>query len=309
MQLPSQATFEAASRGGEVVSQLGIVLIAGATVIFVAVMALVVFGVVTSPRKINGRRWIIGGGLIFPTLVLVAILIYGLAAGSALSHGEQTKAMQVQVTGKLWWWEVRYLSPSGSGWTVLANELRLPADCEVELTLTSDNVIHSFWVPALAGKVDMIPGHENRLLLHPTKQGIYRGQCAEYCGDQHALMALEVVVESPQAFHDWFVRESTPASAPANDFLARGLDAFFSGGCATCHAIRGTAAKGQLGPDLTHVGSRRTLAAGTLSNHAGTMAGWIAGAQAIKPGSLMPSMNVYKGDELRAVAAYLESLK
>jgi cytochrome c oxidase subunit II len=309
MQLPSQAAFESASRGGEVISQLGTALIVGAALIFVAVMALVVYGAVAGPQRIDGRRWIIGGGLIFPTIVLVAIFVYGLEAGSALSHSEQTKAMRVQVIGKLWWWEVRYLSASGTGSTVLANELRLPADCEVDLSLTSDNVIHSFWVPALAGKVDMIPGHANRLLLQPTKPGVYRGQCAEYCGDQHARMAFEVVVQSPKRFHEWLVRESAPAIAPTNEFLARGLDAFFSGGCATCHTIRGTAAKGRLGPDLTHVGSRRTLAAGTLSNHAGTMAGWIVGAQAIKPGSRMPSMNVYAGDELRAVAAYLRSLK
>jgi cytochrome c oxidase subunit 2 len=192
---------------------------------------------------------------------------------------------------------------------VLANELHLPVGGVVDLTLTTADVIHSFWVPALAGKVDMIPGHRNRLVMHPSREGIYRGQCAEYCGDQHARMALEVVVQSPQAFGAWLAREATPAAEPATGEQARGRAAFFRGGCATCHTIRGTSAAGQLAPDLTHVGSRRMIAAGTLRNHRAALAGWIAGSQAIKPGNLMPSMAVFEGDELLALASYLESLK
>jgi cytochrome c oxidase subunit 2 len=204
---------------------------------------------------------------------------------------------------------VRYESPDGNGAVVLANELRLPANCMVELRLRTTDVIHSFWVPALAGKVDMIPGRENRLLIDARHEGVYRAQCAEYCGTQHARMALEVIVTSPEAFRQWLAREARPAAEPSDSLRGRGRDLFLAGGCGTCHTIRGTGASGTLGPDLTHVGNRRTLAAGTLRNHVGTMAAWIVGAQTLKPGSLMPSMPVYSGEELQAVAAYLSGLE
>jgi cytochrome c oxidase subunit 2 len=170
-------------------------------------------------------------------------------------------------------------------------------------------VIHSFWVPSLAGKVDMIPGHRNRLVLRADEPGVHRGQCAEYCGGQHALMAIFVVVQSEADFQRWRVHQAREAAEPADEFLARGRAAFMRGGCAECHTVRGTEARGDLGPDLTHVGSRRSLAAGVLHNHVGTMAGWIAGTQAIKPGSLMPDSRAYDGAELRALAAWLKSLE
>jgi cytochrome c oxidase subunit 2 len=204
---------------------------------------------------------------------------------------------------------VRYEQPGAQAHIVLANELHLPTDSPVELLLSSADVIHSFWVPALAGKVDMIPGRTTRLVLKSSAPGRFRGQCAEYCGGQHAWMALFVVAEPRERFDAWLAQQARPVEVPSDPFLKLGHDAFFKGGCDKCHAVRGTAATAQLGPDLTHVGSRESLAAGMFDNHAGTMAGWIAGAQEVKPGNFMPSMAVYGGRELRSVSAWLESLE
>ncbi len=304
-----QSVFDTASRGAQLIGELSWVLLIGGALIFIFVMVLTVRAVWSGPQRIHADRWVLGGGVIFPVVVLTALLLYGFSIGGSLTPHENMQAMQVQVIGKRWWWEVRYTGPDGRSQVITANELHLPVGCNVDLLLTTDNVIHSFWVPALAGKVDMIPGHRNRLMIETHREGTFRGQCAEYCGDQHAQMAFEVVVTSPDAFRSWLERESQPAVEPVNDLLRTGRDAFFRGGCNVCHTIRGTPANGNLGPDLTHVGGRRTLASGILPNHRGTLAGWVADAQSLKPGSLMPSMSVYTGDELRALAAYLESLK
>jgi cytochrome c oxidase subunit 2 len=292
-------------------------------------MALLLYAVFARARPIRARRWLIGGGLVFPGTVLSGLLLYSLAVGNALNsfQGEGALrflldcvssvsralgatnggAIRIEVNARQWWWEVKY---SGSGREFeLANELHLPAGRPVELVLLTEDVIHSFWVPSLAGKVDMIPGHRNRLVLRADEPGVHRGQCAEYCGGQHALMALFVVVQPEPDFERWLERQSGDAVAPADDFLARGRAAFMRGGCADCHTVRGTEARGDAGPDLTHVGSRRSLAAGVLENHVGTMAGWIAGTQALKPGSLMPDSRAYDGAELRALAAWLTSLE
>jgi cytochrome c oxidase subunit 2 len=292
--------------------QVALVLFIGGGLILLLVMVLVLRAAFSGERKINARTWLLGGGVVFPVVVLTLLLVYGLRVGSQLSHaghGEAADAMRIDVIAKRWWWEVRYHSPDGLSSTVLANELHLPTGSSADLRLTTTDVIHSFWVPALAGKVDMIPGHSNRLVVHATREGVYRGQCAEYCGSQHARMALNVVVEPPQEFQQWLARQRASAIEPDNDLLRAGQAAFFKGGCHVCHTIRGTDARGQLGPDLTHAGSRLTLAAGTLVNHRGAMAGWISGTQAIKPGALMPTMNVFDGPELRALSAYLESLE
>jgi cytochrome c oxidase subunit 2 len=217
--------------------------------------------------------------------------------------------LRIEVIGKQWWWEVRYEQPGGGEHIVLANEIRIPVDRPVELVLSSADVIHSFWAPSLAGKVDMIPGRTTRLRIQTSEAGTYRAQCAEYCGGQHALMSLVVVATNPNEFATWLERQRQPAPVPTQEFLKAGYDAFFKGNCQTCHTIRGTSARGTEGPDLTHVGGRRSLGAGVLDNHIGTMAGWIAGAQDIKPGSKMPSEPVFTGVELRALSAWLGSLE
>lgn len=305
-----QSVFNAArGSGAALLHELGVVLYVGAALIFVLVMSLAIYAIFSGANRIDTRRWIIGGGLIFPIVTLSGLLVYSLSIGNALGTHAPEGALRIHVTGKQWWWEVRYESPDGEETIVLANELRIPIGRPVKIELTTSDVIHSFWAPSLAGKVDMIPGRTNHLVVEVDEAGVYRGQCAEYCGGQHALMAFYVIAETEERFRSWLAREAQPARVPDDPFLKLGYDMFFQGECDACHAIRGTPATAQLGPDLTHVGSRRSLAAGVLGNHIGTMAGWIAGAQDVKPGNFMPSMNVYTGRELRAVSAWLGSLE
>lgn len=321
----------AAGSGAALIHELSVTLYVGCALIFLFVMALVLYAVFRPARAVRERRWLIGGGLVFPGIVLGALLVYSIAVGGALNsfQGQGTlrflldcvsdasralgrvlpgnDALRIEVNARQWWWEVTYAGAGGE--FELANEIHLPAGRAVELDLVTADVIHSFWVPALAGKVDMIPGHRNRLVLRADEPGVHRGQCAEYCGGQHALMAIDVVIVPPEEFERWRENQLRDAAPPADEFLARGRAAFLRGGCGECHAVRGTEARGDLGPDLTHVGSRRSLGAGVLDNHVGTLGGWIAGTQAIKPGSRMPDTRAFDGAELRALAAWLESLE
>jgi cytochrome c oxidase subunit 2 len=331
MKHPASALDPAADSGAALLDQLGNVLYAGAAIIFAVVMALAIYGVVGKARQVNAQRWILGGGLAFPIVTLTALLMYSLAVGNGLNAIGSSNALQlflecfgignasgrepadgvlrIHVVGKQWWWEVRYERPGDADPVVLANEIRMPTNQAVELVLSTTDVIHSFWAPSLAGKVDMIPGRTTRLRLQTSEAGTFRALCAEYCGGQHALMTLFVVTEDAKRFDAWLARQALPVSEPTDPFLKTGYDAFFRGECQECHTIRGTPATGTSGPDLTHVGSRKSLAAGTLKNHIGTMAGWIAGAQDVKPGNKMPSSLAFTGVELRALSAWLGSLE
>jgi cytochrome c oxidase subunit 2 len=202
----------------------------------------------------------------------------------------------------MWWWEVRYPAPG----IVAANELHIPAGQPVRLEMTSADVIHSFWVPRLHGKRDLIPGISTTFWIEASEPGVYRGVCAEYCGTQHANMAFDVVAHAPEEFAAWL---AAPARrGPHSAAEQPGLAVFRRAGCGQCHAIRGTPAVGTAGPDLTDFGSRRTIAAGMLPNTRGHLAGWIANPQAIKPGSKMPRTYL-DGDELWTLVLYLESLQ
>lgn len=331
MKHPASAIDPAAGSGAALIDQLGNVLYVGAAIIFLVVMALAVYAVVAKAKPVNARIWILGGGLAFPIATLTVLLMYSLAIGNGLNAIGSSNALQlflecfgigdatgrepsdgvlrVHVVGKQWWWEVRYEQPGQAEAVVLANEIRMPTDRAVELVLSTTDVIHSFWAPSLAGKVDMIPGRTTRLRMQTSEEGTFRVLCAEYCGGQHALMAMYVVTQDPAAFDAWIERQALRVSEPADPFLKTGYDAFFRGECHECHTVRGTPANGTSGPDLTHVGGRKSLAAGTLKNHIGTMAGWIAGAQDVKPGNQMPSSLAYTGVELRALSAWLGSLE
>jgi cytochrome c oxidase subunit 2 len=303
-----------APRGPEAaaVSWLAAVLFVGGAVILLLIVGLTAGAIVLPPawrRRLAGEPAIIAGGIVLPVVTLSALLWYGLALTRDLRGDEPPPAVVVDVVGEQWWWRVHYPAAGGGAGFATANEIWLPAGVPVELRLTTADVIHSFWVPRLAGKLDMIPGRVNRLRLQADAPGIYRGQCAEYCGGAHALMAFHVVVVSERDFAAWRDRQRRPAPAPADPFLARGRDVFLAGGCGACHAVAGTAADGVLGPDLTHVGGRRYLAAGVLANHVGTMAGWIAASQHVKPGNRMPSFALFDGVELRAMASWLASLE
>lgn len=272
------------------------VLFTGAGVIFVGVMALALYAVFArreNASRLSARGLVVGGGIVFTTMTLFVLLIYSLARAAAL-HPVDQNALRIEVIGEQWWWRVRY-----PGFET-ANEIRVPAGRPVELVLRSADVIHSFWVPVLAGKLDMIPGRANVLRVRADRPGEYRGQCAEYCGGPHAWMALYFVALEPAQYEQWAAAQRAPATRSNELFAAN---------CATCHSVRGTPAAGALGPDLTHVGSRLSIGAGLLPNNAGSLAGWIASSQHLKPGNLMPSFQHFSGEELRALAAYLESLK
>jgi cytochrome c oxidase subunit 2 len=216
--------------------------------------------------------------------------------------------LSVEVVAKQWWWDIRYHFPDKSQTVRTANELHLPVGVPAMVYLKSNDVIHSFWVPNLAGKQDLIPGRVNDIVLVPRHTGRYRGQCAEYCGIQHAHMALDVTVESKADFARWLGLQQRPAPAPATALQQAGYDYVTTRECSSCHAIAGTPASGAVGPDLTHLLSRRSIAAGTYPMTRGHLYAWIADPQGAKPGSNMPVVGL-DADELHAVVAYLETLK
>jgi cytochrome c oxidase subunit 2 len=234
--------------------------------------------------------------------------------GSDAPHGVMAEprgagdALQVRITGNQWWWDVEYQHPRPSMRVRTANELHLPVGRTVRVQLLSTDVIHSFWVPALHGKRDAIPGHDAYIWLRADRAGVFRGQCAEFCGLQHAHMAMTVVAEDGDAFERWISGQRPAAPIPTTALTARGRDIVERGACAMCHQVRGTAAGGRTAPDLTHVATRSTLAAGTLPNTRGHLAGWLSDPQSIKPGARMPIVGLAP-DELDAVIAYLETLK
>ena len=284
--------------------------VSGAVLLLVLVaLTLALFGPRSWRRRLGGPRLVWAGGLAFPVVVLSALLIYGLGLTGRLSEAPAPGEMRVRVTGEMWWWRVAYLDGAGREVMQDANEVHIPVGRPVVFELDAADVIHSFWVPRLGGKRDMIPGRRNVLRLQADQPGVYAGQCAEYCGGPHALMGFVVVAHTPQSFEAWRAAQAAPAQAPVEHIAARGADVFAWAGCGACHTVRGTDANGLAGPDLTHVGSRRTLGAGILPNNRGTLAGWIADSQAIKPGNRMPAYPVLQGRDLQALAAYLEGLK
>jgi cytochrome c oxidase subunit II len=279
------------------VAGLAWVLIIGAGIIFIAVMALAVLALRSHPAWLAQRRVVVWGGIAFPVAVLTVLLIH--SAGVSPTQREPV-ALRISVVGHQWWWRVRYLDAGGALDFETANEIRLPVGRRVELALESADVLHSFWVPNLAGKLDMIPGRINRLTFTPATAAVFRGQCAEYCGGPHAQMALYIVTQPPGAFEQWTAQQRGPAAI---------RDRTFESHCASCHTVRGSEARGTLGPDLTHVGSRLSIGAGTLPTDANQLARWIASSQHVKPGNLMPAFSEFTGDELIALAGYLASLR
>lgn len=305
-----QSALDPAGRGATELAELFWWMAAGAVVVWAAVLALAFYAMRVHPDA-GGKRaalLIIGGGAVVPTVVLTALLIYGLGLMPPLLAAPAPGTMQIAVTGEQWWWRVRY-HPGSAGAVELANEIRLPAGEPVELLLDSPDVIHSFWIPSIGGKMDMIPGRRTRLVLQPTRTGTFRGVCAEYCGTSHALMAFPVVVMERDAFARWLAAQRESARAPSSPDAQSGRDAFFANGCPACHTIAGTTANGAIGPDLTHVGSRLTLGAGTLPNDRDAFVRWIGHTEQVKPGVHMPSFRMLDGRELHALAAYLESLQ
>jgi cytochrome c oxidase subunit II len=252
----------------------------------------------------SGDRFAILAGALIPTVILIMVTFVTLDVMADLETPPEEPALVVEVIGWMWWWEVRYPGTDA----VTANEIHIPAGQTVELHVWAEDVIHSFWVPEIAGKIDMFPNSVNTMWIKADEPGIYRGQCAEFCGLQHTFMAKLLVVHEPDDFDAWLAAESQPAPEPDDPLLQRGQEVFMENQCLFCHAIRGTEAVGTVGPDLTHVMSRQTLGAATIPNSIGNLAAWTADPHEFKPGVKMPPVN-FGGEDFEALIAYLASLE
>ncbi len=297
------------------------VIFVGAALIFVAVAGLFTLAVVRGARRAAGAgprsrpspdghaadpiRWILAGAAA-TVVVVAALFVYALGETAALDPRRESADIVVAVEGRRWWWDVAYLE-GGDTIARTANEIHVPVGARVELRLTSADVIHSFWVPGLAGKMDMIPGRKNVTWLRADRPGTFRGQCAEYCGLQHARMAFLVIATPRSEYDAWLTRQRAEAPRPVGPDVSRGFDVFRAH-CSLCHAVRGTPAVSRRGPDLTHLAGRRTLGAGTLANTPANLAGWVVDAQNVKPGSLMPPISLEPA-QLHDLLAYLATLR
>jgi cytochrome c oxidase subunit II len=256
----------------------------------------------------RGARMIVWLGVVVPALILVPLFAWTVQTIGALDPRSQRPDLVVDLVGKQWWWQASYRDSVPGKVFVTANELHIPVGRRVELRLTSTDVIHSFWVPELQGKTDLIPGRENVTWIQADRPGVYGGQCAEYCGIQHATMGLLVIAQPQAEYEAWAVRQRRAAAEPRDSLAALGREAFLGSACALCHSVRGTAAGGNAGPDLTHVASRRTLASALLPNSPGHLGGWIGNPQALKPGSRMPRVPMSR-EEFRLIHHYLQTLE
>jgi cytochrome c oxidase subunit 2 len=284
--------------------------ICGAVWLLVVVFA--GFAVLRRDRATAGQSERRAGIIVGICVALTAVIITGFtlvsyAATRGISQHEPD-ALVIQVRAYQWWWQITYPDAQPSRSFITANEIHIPVGRPVRMELSAEDVIHSFWVPNLGGKHDLIPGRENTITLTADQPGLYRGQCAEFCGLQHAHMAFIVIAESPAAFDAWRDSQRGAARAPQSDEEHRGRALIESKACGSCHTVRGTQASGTLGPDLTHVAGRQTIAAGMLPLTRGALAAWIADPQTIKPGNNMPLVPL-AADDLQAISAYLASLK
>jgi len=305
-----QSSLEPAGHSAEKIADLFWWMTTGAATIWASVVGLTIYSIYLAPGRRNRQAslLIIIGGAVVPTVVLSVLLVYGLAMMPDLLSPAPAGSLKIAVTGEQWWWRVSYDSSTGER-IELANEIHLPVDEPVEFQLESADVIHSFWIPSLGGKVDMIPGRQTRLKLEPTRTGIFRGACAEYCGASHALMTFYVVVSSKKEFEAWLDQQREPAQSPVEPLASSGERVFLTSGCGACHAVRGTMANGVVGPDLTHVGSRLSLGAGILSNNTDDFLSWLTHNHTIKPEVLMPHFSMLPKENLLALAAYLDGLQ
>jgi cytochrome c oxidase subunit 2 len=341
-----QSALEPAGRGAGTIAALFWWMAAIAVVVWILMAALTIY--VMTRRESHDRSfwlWIIFGGAGVPTIVLTVLVVFTLGMIPELVAPAPANSLTIDVHGAQWWWRVRYRLPGedidahstgppviatheppleGSldepaigNFVELANEIRLPVNRPVQFFLKSEDVIHSFWIPSLGGKIDMIPGRTTRLSLTPSKIGVYRGVCAEYCGASHAMMSFYVVVMEEEDFDRWLQQQVAIPAAPVESLPRRGQELFLSMGCGACHTVRGTAADGVIGPDLTYVGGRLSLAAGTLtggnanepSRDRDAFVEWLEHPHHFKPDVVMPAFGMLPDEELRAIAAYLESLQ
>lgn len=261
-----------------------------------------------NPAADRRATLVVGTAITITVVLLFVILVASVLTGHAIANLNSKNPVTIDVIGHQWWWEVRYEATQADQTVVTANEIHIPVGQPVVIKTSSVDVIHSFWAPNLHGKRDLIPGYQNALWIEADRAGTYRGQCAEFCGHQHAHMAFFVVAEPVEKFHAWLAQQVSTPPPPADPIAKEGQKVFLSHTCVMCHTIRGSGAGAKLGPDLTHIASRMTIGAGSRPNTPGNLAGWIVDSQSIKPGNKMPP-NPLKSDDLNALLAYLETLK
>lgn len=264
-------------------------------------------GAPLDPRVERGAAIVVSVAIGITVAIIAALTGLSFFATRALTQ-EAGDPLTLRVTGHQWWWEIAYPDSRPDHAFSTANEIHVPVGREVKIELAAPDVIHSFWAPSLAGKMDLIPGRDNEITFTAKRAGTYRGQCAQFCGLQHAHMAFLVVADQPADFEAWRSAQLQPARSPTSDEEKAGQKVFMSKPCASCHTISGTQASGALGPDLTHVGSRKYIAAGLVETTRGALAAWVADPQTLKPGVNMPLVPL-SADELREVSAYLAALK
>jgi cytochrome c oxidase subunit II len=288
--------------------------------VLIIVLALLTIATIQARRRprderppVSGQSMVIWGGVIFPLPILLIVLGYTIYSGNVTTHappsvgGAPENPVIVDVIGHQFWWEVRYLNRG----VLTANEIHIPVGQPVLFRVTSADVIHSFWVPQLHGKIDLMPGDTNQIWLQADEPGLFRGICAEFCGLQHAHMQFLVIAQPPDEFEVWAAQQAQPAVEPTDPLLIQGQQVYLGAGCVYCHTIGGVnppSATESVGPDLTHLASRRTLGAAMLENQPGHLAGWVLDPQAIKPGNKMPPTRMNSQD-LQALLAYLQSLR
>jgi cytochrome c oxidase subunit II len=323
--LAQQSSLQPSGENARHIKSLGIFFVGLLAVIFVVVLGLALFSLARRHRGIDQEQLeathhpsastekklttVVGIATALTVLILLGLVIVSVEAGRATSLPSiRSNSLTIEVTGNQWWWKVTYPNDNASRIITTANEIHIPVGRQVMIRGTANDVIHSFWVPSLQGKRDLIPGHVTTEWIEADRPGRFRGQCAEFCGLQHAHMALWVVADSKDQFEAWMTNQLQPAPEPSDRIRARGKEVFLNSSCVLCHAIEGTSATAQVGPDLTHFASRLTIAAGTLANNMGNVAGWIADPQNIKPGTHMATVSIKPGD-MQPLLEYLESLR
>jgi cytochrome c oxidase subunit 2 len=314
-----RSVLSPAGPGARALAELGWPILVGFSLTVVVMWALLAWVALRRTGSLDehapvdaggGQRWIVIGGFVVPALAFAAVFVATLRTLDAFpSHASASPPAKVAVIGHQWWWEVRYRVGPLPEWVTTANEIHIPVGEAVDVELRTADVIHSLWVPRLQGKVDLIPGQVNHVRLEADAPGVYPGACAELCGVQHAHMRLRVIAEPPERFAAWLAHQREPAAVPESLEARRGRELFTQQACALCHTIRGTGALGTVGPDLTHLASRDTLAAGSFANDPATLHAWVTNAPSLKPGVRMPALPVFRGPELRALVAYLRQLE
>jgi cytochrome c oxidase subunit 2 len=259
----------------------------------------------------GGQRWILVGGFLIPFIVLSAFFLMSTVSMRSfpVHDGDYMHHPEIRVIGHQWWWEVQYLGHPEDQQFTTANEIHIPVGRPIDIELVAGDVIHSFWVPKLHGKVDLIPGQRNYIRIQANAPGNYSGQCAEFCGEQHAHMLLLVVAQPEEDYKAWYAQQLNPAAEPMTAEALHGRDVFMGAACSLCHQIRGTEAHGFVAPDLTHLASRQRIASNSYTNDTANLEAWVTHAQSLKPGAEMPDVTAFSGKDLRALVSFLQGLK